>query len=545
MIKYANIKLMKSKSSSKGKAKYLIDDKEYFVEDAATLHYQKLGHAIIRSENYFWWHLLALLFWDIIYVKLDGVWTEAFGNFPSKSQDIPLDFFSDEFYQKRKDLINNKIKELTHFNLIEKASSSYKKNHNKPCRLIDSWDRYSLNDFTAVLEQNNSNNILKILERLLINFNDNRSGLPDLLVFNQKKFFFSEVKSENDKLSDNQKIWHSYLSDTLGYDVEVLLVNHTDKQIHKMQEKNNPLTQIQITVGNAASKYKEDAIALIKKQPSFFTSGEGKNAIFSAIFSTKNINTLYQILDYTSGWKSQKIEINDQLIKSGALRTSLYCYKRKIEEKASLDYCSKNEYENTINLFGCRSISQYELESNSWQESGYLDTETGSWIFDKDKIKEELYQTIEDIKYCPLLDINKTKKKIDTIVRTLHSVNPKNDNNWAYVSNDNEYWLWDKNKWKSEYGSTKFKGINTVVGVIKFDSSRIKEIKKTWESLANINSPINHKVKAPKKKKKKTGKIRYSIALILMIIGIFSFLGGALGAGLFYITISLLIFIFL
>ncbi|MBA2649645.1 MAG: VRR-NUC domain-containing protein [Legionella sp.] len=35
----------------------------------------------------------------------------------------------------------------------------------------------------------------------------NFCGWPDLLIFNEKEFFFTEIKSSNDKLSEEQKNW--------------------------------------------------------------------------------------------------------------------------------------------------------------------------------------------------------------------------------------------------------------------------------------------------------------------------------------------------
>jgi len=47
----------------------------------------------------------------------------------------------------------------------------------------------------------------KVLKYLVLNYWENFCGWPDLLVYNKSKFFFVEVKSSNDKLSDEQKNW--------------------------------------------------------------------------------------------------------------------------------------------------------------------------------------------------------------------------------------------------------------------------------------------------------------------------------------------------
>jgi len=56
----------------------------------------------------------------------------------------------------------------------------------------------------------NKTMLLGILERLISNFAENRSGLPDLIVYNNNELFFSEVKSERDRVSDKQMSWHLF-----------------------------------------------------------------------------------------------------------------------------------------------------------------------------------------------------------------------------------------------------------------------------------------------------------------------------------------------
>jgi len=47
----------------------------------------------------------------------------------------------------------------------------------------------------------------KVLNYMVMNYWRNYCGWPDLLVYNKKEFFFVEVKSSNDKLSEDQKNW--------------------------------------------------------------------------------------------------------------------------------------------------------------------------------------------------------------------------------------------------------------------------------------------------------------------------------------------------
>ena len=69
--------------------------------------------------------------------------------------------------------------------------------------------------------------IAKILEKYARDYKFWNHGMPDLLLWSTDLNIirFSEVKSENDKLSDVQRAWLSWLSRS-GIDCEICLVNH-------------------------------------------------------------------------------------------------------------------------------------------------------------------------------------------------------------------------------------------------------------------------------------------------------------------------------
>jgi hypothetical protein len=71
--------------------------------------------------------------------------------------------------------------------------------------------------------------LLLIMDRLLVDFNSHRSGLPDLF-FYQPDPLFVEVKSESDSLKDNQLDWLQFLSSEVQVATEVLLVNHQNQK---------------------------------------------------------------------------------------------------------------------------------------------------------------------------------------------------------------------------------------------------------------------------------------------------------------------------
>lgn len=497
-MNFINIKYNKIENINKGKVKYKVENKELFAEETAIYHYNQNGYNAIWSENEYWWEILGLLFWDVIFARVTGAvlvsvrgisevlyaGSDQFNQYfdsTIKMNGMPADFFSIDFYKNRESLIKNRIKELTNADLSIVIEESYKNNYGKNFRMIESWDKFSIDQLLISVEKIDNIILLKILERILKNISENRSGLPDLIVYNSSKFFMAEVKSEKDKLSDNQSDWHSFLN-TLGIKVQLCLINHTDRQISNMLKKEENKKIIDISFGYSNSKKREEAIAFIKNQSTFYTEGEGKNQVYSAEFDVNNIENLYTMLDLTSGWKSQKIEIDGKIIKSTELRNGLWCFRKKCELGESTDYCKKAKYENKKNPFDCNMVC---FDTESYTQYGYVNTDTGEWIFNNDEIENYKKEVIEKLKYCPLFDEKKVERVFNKIPKT---INPKVEEQWAYISNNYDYWYHNKSYWIGSFGNKNFPGISSMIGIKKLDKKEINRIIKNAELHENYST---------------------------------------------------------
>jgi len=462
-----------------GKTKYVLDNKEMYVEQLAQKFYEKEGFISLWSENNYWWTIFSLLFWDVIYAKIDGVWTPELGEFPSRYQDMPQDFFSDRFYEKRKTLFDNKIKELSHSDIKQRLHNSYKDNFQKPCRPIENWNQFSIEELSVAVEKIENDKLLKILERLAKDFKNNRAGMPDLFVYSKSECFFAEVKGEKDNISNRQRLWHSFLSDELDFKVEIFMVNKNERQSNTKLKSN----KVNISFGKSISKKREEAIAFMKKQPTFQQFKKKNEDIYSATFDVSDIENLYTILDFTSGWKSQKIEVDGIILKSTNLRDSLYCFRQKERGKKSMDYCLTNEWDGKKNKYQCRNFSFRELDDDFWDNYGYIDTQKEEWIFDKKAIQEEAERQIDKLSLCPLFNecqiLSLIKKIPDTI-------NPKTNNKWGFIDNNRNIWFWKNQQWHSRWNDNQFPGISMMIGVKKLKQDDIQ-----YSSSYKISSRID------------------------------------------------------
>jgi hypothetical protein len=487
-----------------------------FAEQLAQQFYSEQGYDSKWSENNFWWTIMALLFWDIIFAKVEGAvcckingeehylrpddasFDKLYNSFIPLNG-MPSDLFSIEFYQRRRSIIENKFKELKNSDLIEKLKVSYNSHKGQNCRLIEKWDRFSLDEMINIMQFIPKEVLLGIFKRMIQDFRSLRSGLPDLIVYKQGEFFFSEVKSKKDKLSKNQEEWNDYLSSDLNQRVDIVYINHSEHDIEKLKKRDalKESKEIRISFGQSSSKKREEAIEFIKKQSDFSCSGEGKDAIYSATFNTKDLESLFKVLDLTSGWKSKHIEIDGVEVESTVLRNALYCYEEKVSKHVSDLWCTKIETWEGVKKtkYGCRRIYLNQTNENRWDNFGYVDTDKGEWVFDKNKLLLEIGEQIGILQYCPVFNPEKVRKVIDKLP---DRVNPINNIDWGFIGTDNTNWIYHEGKWlNSIWGEKEFPGFIMMTGIINLNKNELDQIinksKKDINTVSTLSSKTQQK----------------------------------------------------
>lgn len=521
MIEYKVLQADEVQDSSSSKVLYKTSKGNVFAEQLAQQYYYSQGYNSTWSENDFWWEVMALLFWDIVFARTEGAvaarldgeeyypqpgseeFEKLFSTF-IQMNGMPHDFFTIEFYQRRRSIIDNRFRELENSNLIEKLSASYHHHRGQNCRPIENWEKYSLDNLTGPLGFIPNTVMLGICRRLLSDFGYNRAGLPDLIVYSKDDFLFAEGKSKNDKLSQKQREWHDYLSNELSQKVEILLINHTERQIFNLKKDIEPKggKEVKISFGISTSKKRDEAIAFISQQTAFSVVGEGRDAVYSAVFNTSEIEALYKILDLTSGWKSQIIEMDGQVIKSTELRNGLYCFRQKHQEHASGAWCNQAAYGEGKNPFGCKRVFFRQLEDNRWDNFGYVDTDKGEWVFDITKIRSEIGKQLSELKFCPLFDSNKVEKAISTLPER---INPMVDIDWAFRGQGYNIWIFHEGKWITRYGDEKnFPGFAVMTGVEKLSNKDRNEIIRSTKQ-DHYTYTISNSVSTSKPTKRSSG----------------------------------------
>ena len=187
------------------------------VEMGAAHYFESEGYKAVFAENHLWRALFGLVFWDIIFDKTLVAFHHPF-------QRRPSDFHLPDFYQKRKDKIQLRLEALQEPALViqEMANVFQRKNGIENPFVI--WSEAIWEMCRLAVAQIPLQTLKTIWLKMAENHVENGRGFPDLMVRNEEKLFFVEVKSPTDHLSNQQVFWQSFFREN-GLESFVLRVD--------------------------------------------------------------------------------------------------------------------------------------------------------------------------------------------------------------------------------------------------------------------------------------------------------------------------------
>lgn len=519
MIKYSTIELEKSGRLSSGKPRYLVKDKSMSAVEAALNHYSLKGDRAVRTGNEFWWTMMTLVFWDAFFLPVEGAVKVVINGVEidlkpgDKKYDklfvktvaengAPADFLTPEFYERRKNKIDETIKELRNLNLERRIVTYFNDNVGTYVTTIGDWAKFPSKIMQMTINHLETEKVLGICERLIANFKENRYGLPDLLVYNDRGVYFVEILDEGESLTPEQIEWHDYLSKGLQLEVEILLVNRDEEEILTIERAFTPAEHsVKISFAHAVGKLTSSEVDIVKEQDSYFCNDDGVERRHGATFNVNedNIGKIFELLDLTGEWESLKIEYDEEEISQAWLRAGLRCFRFKAKQAAPLDYCKTGDFDKKPNKFGCRAFTFSEVEESVWFEHGQVKASTGEWIFDRQSIRAKVEKEKGRLNICPLF----RPDEIDAVIEKIPDrINPREDTGWAFVDRENGVWFWHEERWVSVFGKVKEPAMTNMIGVKKLTPAEynqgMKYLKDQSKPRAAASlTPIQAKKQAP------------------------------------------------
>jgi len=214
--------------SRRGRPTIWIDEREggqCRVESMCLSWYRDQGWKGYHSEGGIVRTLFAYLFYEILFTYVPNVFQTAF-------QTCPLDLHTDVFYPSRASEINHRLVEITNGGAERIIRDVHdRESATQPCAIGLDWS-FELDDLVEIVQCFRGDALATICKVMAQEYQQRGGGIPDLFLWNleMKTVKFAEVKSENDRLSDTQRLWIHIL---LGAGVEVELCNAVAREVRR------------------------------------------------------------------------------------------------------------------------------------------------------------------------------------------------------------------------------------------------------------------------------------------------------------------------
>jgi Fanconi-associated nuclease 1 len=201
----------------------LEDDGECSVEAMCLSHYRSQGWKGYHCEGRLVRTLFAYLFYDVLFTYIPNVFQTPF-------QTCPLDLHTDAFYPSRLSEINHRLNEISSGRAPTLIQNIWNAHFERQTCVVGLDWTYPLDDLLEITELFPGEALASVCKVLAQEYGQRGGGMPDLFLWHteKKEVMFAEVKSENDRLSDTQRLWIHVLT---GAGVRVELANAVAKEV--------------------------------------------------------------------------------------------------------------------------------------------------------------------------------------------------------------------------------------------------------------------------------------------------------------------------
>ncbi|KAH4311042.1 fanconi-associated nuclease [Parastagonospora nodorum] len=204
------------------------EDGECSVEAMCLSHYRNQGWKGYHSEGGIVRTLFAYLFFDVLFTYIPNV-------FQTPYQTCPLDLHTDAFYPSRISEINARLNEISNGDAPSIMRRIYDDHHERRTCVVGLDWSFDINDLIEIAQCFDGEALATVCKVMAQEYGQRGGGVPDLFLWKvadeegaKGEVKFAEVKSENDRLSDTQRLWIHVLS---GAGVKVELCAAVAKEV--------------------------------------------------------------------------------------------------------------------------------------------------------------------------------------------------------------------------------------------------------------------------------------------------------------------------
>ena len=188
------------------------------VENGVAYHYRQKNVIAFFTENILWRVLFAFTFWDLLFAP----------NQPQHCEfdRLPLGLKFGQFYSSNGSEIEACLASLTDPVLINKRFMKLASEHYGYPTGLFKWTPNLLEMLSVCVNHSPPNTLCEILRQMAMDYQNCKDGYPDLMIIEQGKLRFEEIKAPGDVLRPNQLLSIKRLRDA-GFCVDVAQVNWT------------------------------------------------------------------------------------------------------------------------------------------------------------------------------------------------------------------------------------------------------------------------------------------------------------------------------
>lgn len=211
------------------------------VEAMCLSWYRQQGWKGFHSEGGILRTLFGLLFYDVLFAYVPNVFQTAY-------QIAPLDLHTDAFYGTRISEISRRVVEIGNGDAACLLQETWAREfERRTCVVGVRWDEYALDDLVEIVRCFRGEALATVMLTMAQEYAARGGGVPDLFLWRpvveekgsgggggedggvtKGEVMFVEVKSENDRLSETQRLWCDVL---LGAGVRVELCHAVAREV--------------------------------------------------------------------------------------------------------------------------------------------------------------------------------------------------------------------------------------------------------------------------------------------------------------------------
>jgi len=196
---------------------------ECSVEAMCLSWYRDQGWKGYHSEGGIVRTLFGYLFYDVLFTYIPNV-------FQTPYQTCPLDLHTDAFYPSRASEINHRLVEIANGDAARLLQEVYLREKEKQTCIVGIDWSYEFEDLLEIVGSFRGEALATVCKVMAQEYQQRGGGIPDLFLWHpgNEEVMFAEVKSENDRLSDTQRLWIHVLT---GAGIKVELCNAAAKEV--------------------------------------------------------------------------------------------------------------------------------------------------------------------------------------------------------------------------------------------------------------------------------------------------------------------------